>query len=108
MSTIQKPTVCYFTLFLANTMLGRGDTGSMANADMAMITKALFPDAPQSPNLVALFLHHLCHQRNKKKGDICISGFVTHLVQASGIAIPIMPPVDSSILMDVKYITTCG
>lgn len=38
MSTIQNPTIRCFALFIANTLLGRGDTGSMANADMAMIT----------------------------------------------------------------------
>ena len=46
MTTIQNPTICYFTMFLANTLLGRGDTGSMAKADMAMITRALFPSLP--------------------------------------------------------------
>lgn len=67
MSTIQNTTICYFAMFLANTLLGRGDTGSMANVDMAMITKALFPNAPQSPTPTSLFLQHLRHQSNKEK-----------------------------------------
>ena len=56
MSTIQNPTIRYYALFLTNTLLGRGDTGSMANADMAMITKALFPTSPQSSSPVALLI----------------------------------------------------
>src|SRR4051812_45631725 len=103
MSTIQKPTIHYFAMFLSNTLLGRGDTGSMANADMAMITKALFPNALQSPTPAALFLQHLHHQRNKKKCDIRIGGMVTHLIQALEIAIPIAQPIENSILMDVRY-----
>ena len=50
MTTIQNLTIRYFTMFLTNTLLGRADTGSMANVDMAMITRALFPGLPQSPN----------------------------------------------------------
>ena len=64
MTTIQNPTIRYFTMFLANTLLGRGDTGAMANPDMAMITKALFPNEVQSLNPGALLIAHFRHQSN--------------------------------------------
>ena len=108
MSTIQNPTILYFTMFLANTLLGRGDTGSMANADMAMITKAPFPNEPQSPNPGALLIQHFRHQSNKKKGDIRIGGLVTHLAIARQIPLPILQPVEGSKLMDAKYLIACG
>ena len=108
MTTIQNPTIRYFTMFLANTQLGRGDTGAMANADMAMITKALFPNEPQSPNPGALLIQHFRHQSNKKKGDIRIGGLVTHLALARQIPLPILEPVEGSKLMDAKYLTSCG
>ena len=108
MTTIQNPTIRYFTMFLANTLLGRGDTGSMENADMAMITRALFPGLPQSPNPGALLIAHFRHQRAKTKGDIRIGGLVTQLAIGSNITLPILQPVAGPKLMDQKYLTGCG
>ena len=108
MTTIQNSTIRYFTMFLANTLLGRGDMDSMANADMAMITKALFPDVPNSPNPAALLIQHFRHQSNKTKGDIRIGGLVTHLAIARGLTLPIAQPVDGYKLMDSKYLIACG
>ena len=55
-TTIQNPTIRYFTYFLANTIFGCGDMGAMTASDLSVLHMGLHPVVQNRPNLGALLV----------------------------------------------------
>jgi hypothetical protein len=57
-TTIQNPTIRYFSTFLANSIFVKRDTGAMASPEMNVICSALYLDMQHKMNLGALIIQH--------------------------------------------------
>ena len=106
-STIQNPTIRYFTYFLASTLFGRGDMGAMTSPDILVLHQALFGDQHGKPNLGALLCAHFRCQRAASAGEIRCGGLVTQIALSRGINLPPMTHVLGTTTLDNNYMVAC-
>jgi hypothetical protein len=87
-TTMQNPTIRYFTIFLANTLFERGDIGAMMGLVINVIHMSLHAYSMMRPNLGGLLITHFRHHRSNAIGDIHFGGLITQITYGLTIPIP--------------------
>jgi len=113
-SLIQLPAIHYFEAFIANTIHGRGECGSMTMSDMMILRSALYPNDPDARIYLGAFL--LAHFRmvaSQEKGIIVVGGLITHIAQCLNVDVSHDPIVEGEtsinaiILKNMHFLTGC-